>query len=538
MKKTAIVILLLTSLFGCTENLDSENELDSADNAVPMANAGTDQNIITATIVTLNGSTSSDSDGNSLSYSWSLLTVPTASSARLTNSTSVLPTFTADIDGSYVAQLIVNDGTVDSLADTVTIVAASNNSLPVANAGADQNIVTTTAVTLNGSTSSDSNSNLLSYSWSLLTVPTGSSATLTNLTSVSPTFTADIDGSYVAQLIVNDGTVDSLADTVTIVAASNNSLPVANAGADQNIVTTTVVTLNGSTSSDSDGNSLSYSWALLTVPTGSSATLTNLTSVSPTFTADIDGSYVAQLIVNDGTVDSIADTVTVVAASNNSLPVANAGADQNVLAETTVLLNASRSTDADADGLSYAWSFVSKPIGSLALLDNNMVENPSFTPDINGSYVIRLVVNDGLKDSAPDNIIINAINPTVTLYKEGDIFGGNFKYQVSLPYSSNEVVNTNVSGIPTPTTYSLGTFKLLAEGQNFTIINLVVTGGTSTVVPFFTVISEGYQLVDGTEVTFELISPLTQGATATLNFNFEIQETGDTFSSSYTFTSN
>jgi hypothetical protein len=216
---------------------------------------------------------------------------------------------------------------------------------------------------------------------------------------------------------------------------------------------------------------------------------------------------------------------------------ANAGEDQNVLAGTTVFLNANGSTDADGDALLYTWSFVSKPSDSLALFDNELAENPSFTPDLNGSYVISLIANDGFEDGVADIITIDAIEASVKLFQESGPFGSTFN-EVSLPYASFGITNASVSGIPAPTTYSLATFKLLAEGQNFTIINLLATDSSSQVVPFFTVISEGYNLVNGTEVEFELVSPLTRGTTVTLDFSFEIQENGDVFSSSYTFTSN
>ena len=317
-----------------------------------------------------------------------------------------------------------------------------------------------------------------------------------------------------------------------------NHAPVANAGTDQNVVTTSVVTLDASESSDSDGDTLSYSWSLTTLPANSSALLSDSSSASPTFTTDLDGSYVAQLIVNDGTEDSVADTVTIVAATANSVPVANAGVDQNVLAGDSVYLDGSGSSDSDGDALSYTWSFVSKPSGSTSSLDYNQAEASNFIPDLDGSYVLSLVVNDGLENSISDNVTIEAIQPNVKLYKDsGSFFGGTFN-EVSLPYSSNGTVTASVSGIPTPTTYSLGTFKLLAAGQNFTVTNISVTDNTSQVVPYFTVLSDGYELVNGTEVEFELISPLTRGATVVLNFSFEIQETGETFSSSYTFTSN
>lgn len=133
---------------------------------------------------------------------------------------------------------------------------------------------------------------------------------------------------------------------------------------------------------------------------------------------------------------------------------------------------------------------------------------------------------------------IEIIEPSVKLYvnKIGPI-GGASK-EVSFPYSLSGVVSAQVSGIPTPTTYSLGTFSLTAQGQNFTITNLRATDSTGQVAPYFTELSNNYHLIDGNEVEFELVSPLTRGSTVNLNFHFEIKETGDTFSVSYTFTSN
>ncbi|WP_038004262.1 PKD domain-containing protein, partial [Teredinibacter turnerae] len=163
------------------------------------------------------------------------------------------------------------------------------NSSPVSNAGTDQNIATGSVVTLNGAASSDADGDTLSYQWSLTSVPSGSAVALSNATGASPTFTADTDGSYIAQLIVNDGTENSAPDTVTIVASTANSAPVANAGTDQNIATGSVVTLNGTASSDADGDTLSYQWSLTSVPSGSAAALSNATGASPTFTADTDG---------------------------------------------------------------------------------------------------------------------------------------------------------------------------------------------------------------------------------------------------------
>jgi hypothetical protein len=282
-------------------------------NAVPIANAGSAQSVVTGVTVTLDGSGSLDADRDSLTYAWTLTSKPAGSTATLSNSTSPQPTFNADVDGGYVASLIVNDGKVDSTPATVTVTAATANAAPVANAGSAQSVVTGATVTLGGSGSSDANNDPLTYAWTLTGKPAGSAATLAGSTSLTPSFVADLDGAYVVSLIVNDGKVDSAPATVTVTAATANAAPIANAGSAQSVVTGATVTLDGSGSSDANGDTLAYAWTLTSKPASSTATLSSSTSAKPTFNADLDGSYVASLIVNDGKVDSTPATVTITA---------------------------------------------------------------------------------------------------------------------------------------------------------------------------------------------------------------------------------
>ena len=155
-----------------------------------------------------------------------------------------------------------------------------------------------------------------------------------------------------------------------------NTPPVANAGADQTVFMGNTVTLNGSASSDADGNPLTYSWTLTTRPAGSTATLANPTSVGPTFVADQGGEYQAQLIVNDGSANSNPDVVIVTITPQNTLPVANAGPDQTVFAGALVTLNGTDSSDVDGDSLTFSWTQVSKPAGSTAALDGPTTASP------------------------------------------------------------------------------------------------------------------------------------------------------------------
>lgn len=387
-------------------------------NTAPVANAGPDQTVQVGALVTLNGGGSSDVDGNPLTYQWSFVTVPAGSTARLSSLITVMPTFVADKAGDYVIRLVVNDRTVNSAQDTVTITTASGNVSPVANAGPDQSVQMGATVTLNGSSSTDADRNQLTYDWSFVSIPTGSSASLSNPTAAMPSFVADSAGSYVIQLIVNDGTVNSTPDTVTIAVATGNTAPIANAGPDQTVAVGASVILDGSASHDADRNALSYQWALITKPTGSAATLANSTAAMPSLVIDAAGQYIGQLIVSDGTSNSAPDTVTITAGAGNSVPAANAGPNQIVSVGTTVVLDGTASRDADGNALIWKWAMITKPTGSVAALNDPTIARPSFTVDRDGEYIAQLIVNDGLLDSRPATVMIQTtiMPPTRGIY--------------------------------------------------------------------------------------------------------------------------
>jgi len=84
------------------------------------------------------------------------------------------------------------------------------------------------------------------------------------------------------------------------VGEGNRQPPVANAGPDQTVTAGATVTLKGLSSAGASGSQVAYAWTLTTIPAGSKATLTGDSTASPTFVADQPGTYVAQLIVNDG----------------------------------------------------------------------------------------------------------------------------------------------------------------------------------------------------------------------------------------------
>ncbi len=139
-------------------------------NAPPLANAGPDQTASHAQTVTLPGS-GSDPEGGALSYTWNLGGVQIATGPN--------PTVGPFAVGTHMVTLTVTDDHGATATDSMLITVV--NEAPVANAGPDQTVSVrrrTTAVTLDGSASSDPEGGVLSYLWTKdgQTVGTGATA--------------------------------------------------------------------------------------------------------------------------------------------------------------------------------------------------------------------------------------------------------------------------------------------------------------------------------------------------------------------------
>ena len=193
-------------------------------------------------------------------------------------------------------------------ADGVVIaVAEKPNYPPTANAGLDQGVYLWDTVRLDGSSSSDPDGDSLSYRWYFISKPAGSRPALAMPNSVKPSFGAYWVGVYTLELMVDDsrGVTDSDEVRITVVEKTNR-YPTASAGPYQSVAVGDTVRLDGSSSSDPDGDSLSYRWYFISKPAGSIATLSNPRASRPTFVADQAGRYTLKLTVKDerGATDS------------------------------------------------------------------------------------------------------------------------------------------------------------------------------------------------------------------------------------------
>lgn len=275
---------------------------------------------------------------------------------------------------------------------------------PVANAGIDFSIQEGSPGQLDGMASFDLDNDPLTYHWS---APPG--FILDDSTSSSPNFIAPYVSEntvYTISLVVSDGNDFSDPSEVNVTVLQVNLMPVADAGADASYVEGSSVSLDGSNSFDPDGDVLSYGWSSL-----DGIVLFNQASVSPSFILPqvaMNSTYRFTLVVNDGALNSIRDTVNITAIHVNKQPVAYAGSDFSLNEKEEGQLDGSLSYDADNDPLTYQWT---SPVG--ITLSSETDPDPTFTaPAVHRDSVLEffLVVNDGAKESDPDIVRVTIIN--------------------------------------------------------------------------------------------------------------------------------
>lgn len=377
----------------------------SEGNQPPVADCGPNQAVDVRERVQLNGGASVDPEGEDLSYNWTLSS-PGGSSAELNDLTAVDPSFEADVQGTFRAELVVSDGALEASCSVRVDAGDVGNLPPSADAGSDEAYSLGETVTLDGSGTSDPEGDPLSVTWQFVNQPTGSAlggGDIQNADTLNASFTPDKAGTWLVQIAVCDE--EPLCDTDTVQfeveGDPENNPPVADAGADVSGNVGDTLSADASGSSDPDGDSLSYTWTLDSAPSGSARTTADIAAAgtaTPRLNLDVSGRFVLSVEVCDPSSACDTDTMTMSAGSvSNTAPIAEAGADQTVTLGDTVLVDGSGSSDPDGDTLTYFWGFNSVPSGSAiagtSYADRSAVST-SFVPDVAGTYTVKLRVDD------------------------------------------------------------------------------------------------------------------------------------------------
>jgi hypothetical protein len=371
-----------------------------------------------------------------------------------------------------------------------------SNAAPVANAGLVQTVNAGAAVTLNGTGSTDSDGTVATYTW---TQTAGTTVALSSPTVSQPTFTAPnvvAATTLTFTLVVTDnrGAVSAAATVNVTVNPLANVAPTANAGTAQTVTSGTVVTLNGTASTDSDGTIASYAWTQ-TVGTPVVA-LTGGTTSQPTFTAPtvaVSTALTFSLVVTDnrGGTSAASTVIITVNPAANVAPTANAGPNQTFGSGVTVTLNGTASSDPGGSIASYAWT---QTVGAAVTLSSNTASQPTFTaPTVATATTLTfsLVVTDNLGAASAADTVDITINPPVVgnVNVTGNVtfgrvpfassgnLGLNYAAPIQQPLRSVVVraldANTPMLVHATGITTSLGNYSLSVPGNANVTIQVV-----------------------------------------------------------------
>jgi hypothetical protein len=312
----------------------------------------------------------SDPDGDAEGYQWqwqkyvsgswqniSGATTSTLDSANFAKGDQIKVVCTP-FDGTNTGDPVEDNITISNSPPTAPVVAIT----PDAPLSSDDLLSTITTPAADP----DSDSLTYSYAWYMDDVL---QAGLT--TDTVPSASTSKEEVWRSVVTPNDNTIDGTlgTDELTI----QNSPPVADAGLDQSALTNTIVTLNGSGSSDADGDPLACLW---TQTGGTSVALSDSTA-NPTFTPTVADTYTFSLVVNDGTDVSLSSTVSVTVEAPNRAPVLSDGTVSPVSGRTATIFTYS---------VVYADDDNDTPISVTISIDGGIPQDMSVKPGEDGDY--------------------------------------------------------------------------------------------------------------------------------------------------------
>ena len=373
----------------------------SGENLPPIANAGPDQTISDADndgvgTVTLDGSASNDLDGSIVSFVWQegediLPCDSTLSSCNYNFSV-----------GTRIITLIIEDNEGATSSDEVIITVDPNQPPIITEVSPDQTVYDIDGTGLETvslyNEAYDPDGTTLSYEWK------EDGVILNN----EPYFSHDFSvGIHEVILTVTDNGGATSTDNVVVTVVANQA-PTANAGLDQNSFVGEELTFDGSGSSDSDGNIVSYEWDF-DASDGVGVDVTGATTSHSYATA---GNYIVTLTVVDNGGATTSDEVMVEVTQPNQVPIANAGLDQTINdadgnGVETVTLDGSASSDIDGTVVSYEWKE-----GETILSCESVFFSCDYDFSV-GVHIVTLTVTDNEGATVSDEVVITVTEAVV-----------------------------------------------------------------------------------------------------------------------------
>lgn len=283
-------------------------------------------------------------------------------------------------------------------------------------------------------TSSDPEGDPLTYRWEYR--KPGSSTWTQFSSAKNPTLTVDAGGIWTIRLTVWDskGRSDSITKSLTV-----NRVPVANFSWSPSIPQVGQAVSFTNTSSDPDGDPLTYRWEYQRP--GSSTWVQFSTATNPSLTVDAGGTWAIRLTVQD---NKGASAIVTKSLAVNRAPVANFSWSPAAPYTGDTITFTNTSSDSDGDALTYRWEY-QRP-GSTAWVVFAVARDPSLTLDADGTWSIRLTVWDGKGGTASVTKFFT-VRPTWVSCIPAPNPVRVERNTIALLYCDPEAVNATVTGI-------------------------------------------------------------------------------------------
>jgi hypothetical protein len=415
------IAVAVMALSACLSACGGGGKKAAPPNQVPTSNAGADQSAFKSAAITLDGSASTDPDGNTLAYRW---TQTAGAAVSLSSGTTSRPTFTAPAaSGTLTFSLVVNDGHADSSADTVQITVA--NRTPAASAGADAAVDAGTLFTLDGLGSTDADHDSLTYSWTQLSGP---AVTLTTVAPGRARFTAPSQIAHLEfGLVANDGEAASAQDVVAIDVHANfpNQPPVAYVYGDFTVAKRGAATLFGG-GYDPDGSPVSFLWRQVSGPT---VTLTDAGTPNAGFTApEQPATLEFELVTSDG--QSVSEPQRLTVTVQNFAPEIYLALGPNAPRTLVDLFVDADIVDGDNDPLTVTYAWTRNGTAVPAVTGKVFPASETTRGDV---IAVIVTANDGTVSTSVDaSTTIEDSPPTLAANAPTDVnFGDNVSFQVT-----------------------------------------------------------------------------------------------------------
>lgn len=529
-------------------------------NSAPVAVLNIPETAFVGDTVTLDGSGSHDPDGDQLNYSWIIPNAlsnitgtpwPQGATKKINNSDKSIAQFSPTAVGNYYINFHVYDGSVVTTKQTIIKVSKrsddTSNHAPVAQIEGAANRecehggpYPNYQICSLGNTSYDVDGDPLTYRWRYWNTATPGDILLSTEPSIY--ISSASQGTWEIELQVNDGKLDSAVDrkTLTIKTAANVA-PEAIAHTEfSKILVNDTAELDGSQSSDKNGDQMTYLWTLVLKPDGSTAELQDANKKIANLKADKPGLYIADLQVSDGKLTSkqtVNSRVTIFAKQKNHAPIITQwgiGADGTTVlggtpiadGQAVLLINDAQAiravfhaVDPDNDSPLMGLATVTKkPEGSKMLLShtnrnpasNGLVSfgsHANFIADKPGDYEMEFIVGDDIDNSEPKRLTFQAVAdkrsyPSLLLQRLTTRFGMTQEGQLFFPQKPNR----DLAQLLTQP-LSLDNYRLTAVDQDYTITDVVNQSNTSGLQAKLAGIEEGLIIKKGESLDFSLVRP-------------------------------